>query len=89
MANPNKMKTRKVLDMCEHGFWIVVIKNYSDLETPYWIYRKTFGSKRLLVKVSDMCQVTHFLDRSYIYGMDQTPLEEYIEWAKRKDWRFI
>ena len=49
MANPNEMKTRKVLDMCEHGFWIVVIKNYSDLENPYWIYRKTFGSKRLLV----------------------------------------
>ena len=89
MANPNGMKTRKVLDMCEHGFWIVVIKNYSDLETPYWIYRKTYSGKRLLVKVSDMCQVTHFLDRSYIYGMDQTPLEEYIEWAKRKDWRFI
>lgn len=87
MANPNKMKTRKVLDMCDDGFWIVVIKDYSYSETPYRIYRKTWNSKRLLLKVNNMFQVTRFIERSYLWGMDQTTVDEYIEWVKTGQWK--
>lgn len=65
-------KTEKVLDVWDRGIHITAIKNYQDMETPYWVYFNWYNQgyhKKLLAKCGNIVDVLNGVRNAYINAL--------------------
>ena len=57
-------KTMKVLEIYEGGFWLICVKDCTEVMNPYRLYRKYYEPgngyhKKMLAKYADFISVLH------------------------------
>lgn len=74
---------RKVMDICDGGCHLEVIKICSKKElNPYRIRRVSAGHHNQIAAYADWMSVIYFLRDFYLEGMDTRTLQEIKDWWK-------
>lgn len=76
-------KTMKVMELQDNGFHLKVVRDFTDEKLPYRIYKVWYGHQKLLAKTKTISNAANFVYCSYLYGMDASPLDKYMAWAKK------